>query len=65
MFWFELVTGAEPVLAEVLEETEQLDPVLNQPLPQAALRTLLYVEDNPANLSLVEQLVARRPELPW
>ncbi|MBK9575927.1 MAG: PAS domain S-box protein [Fibrobacteres bacterium] len=63
VFWFELVTGAEPVLAEVLEETEQLDPVLNQPLPQAALRTLLYVEDNPANLSLVEQLVARRPEL--
>ena len=28
-------------------------------LPGARLRTLLYVEDNPANLSLVEQLVAR------
>ena len=27
------------------------------------LRTLLYVEDNPANLELVEQLVARRPDL--
>jgi CheY-like chemotaxis protein len=27
------------------------------------LRTVLYVEDNPANLKLVEQLVARRPEL--
>jgi signal transduction histidine kinase/ActR/RegA family two-component response regulator len=27
------------------------------------LRTLLYVEDNPANLELVEQLMARRPEL--
>ena len=27
--------------------------------PGARLRTLLYVEDNPANLSLVEQLVAR------
>jgi CheY-like chemotaxis protein len=26
-------------------------------------RTLLYVEDNPANLELVEQLVARRPDL--
>ena len=25
------------------------------------LRTLLYVEDNPANLQLVEQLIARRP----
>jgi CheY-like chemotaxis protein len=27
------------------------------------LRTLLYVEDNPANLELVEQLVARRADL--
>jgi CheY-like chemotaxis protein len=27
------------------------------------LSTLLYVEDNPANLELVEQLVARRPDL--
>jgi len=26
-------------------------------------RTLLYVEDNPANLELVEQLIARRPDL--
>jgi CheY-like chemotaxis protein len=29
----------------------------------APLRTLLYVEDNPANLKLVEQLVARRPDI--
>jgi CheY-like chemotaxis protein len=27
------------------------------------LRTVLYVEDNPANLELVEQLIARRPDL--
>jgi CheY-like chemotaxis protein len=27
------------------------------------LRTLLYVEDNPANLMLVEDLVARRPDI--
>jgi len=27
------------------------------------LRTLLYVEDNPANLKLVEQLIMRRPDL--
>jgi hypothetical protein len=26
-------------------------------------RTVLYVEDNPANLELVEQLIARRPDL--
>jgi len=29
----------------------------------AALRTLLYVEDKPANLKLVTQLIARRPNL--
>jgi CheY-like chemotaxis protein len=26
-------------------------------------RTLLYVEDNPANMKLVEQLIARRPDM--
>ncbi|MDO8597120.1 MAG: response regulator [Sulfuricaulis sp.] len=29
----------------------------------AALRTLLYVEDNPANLQLVEQIIERRPDM--
>jgi hypothetical protein len=29
----------------------------------APLRTLLYVEDNPANLALVEQLIARRADI--
>jgi DNA-binding NarL/FixJ family response regulator len=29
----------------------------------ARLRTLLYVEDNPANMKLVEQLITRRPDL--
>lgn len=34
------------------------------PLPaDARLRTLLYVEDNPANLMLVEDLIARRPDV--
>ncbi len=28
-----------------------------------ALRTLLYVEDNRANMQLVEQLIARRPDM--
>ncbi len=30
---------------------------------QTNLRTLLYVEDNPANLMLVEDLIARRPDI--
>ena len=29
----------------------------------ARLHTLLYVEDNPANLKLVEQIIARRPDM--
>ena len=44
--------GAEPVVT------------VRPHLPRGApLRTLLYVEDNPANLELVEQLIARRDEL--
>ena len=31
--------------------------------PNGRTRTLLYVEDNPANLMLVEDLIARRPDL--
>jgi len=27
------------------------------------MRTVLYVEDNPANMKLVEQLIARRPDI--
>ena len=61
VFWVELKLTTAPQLAA--HEAEHA--VLAQ--PQAAdgmpLRTLLYVEDNPANLELVEQLIARRPDL--
>ena len=61
VFWIELNLTAAPQLA--LHEAE--GPALAQtPAPRGApLRTLLYVEDNPANLELVEQLIARRPDL--
>src|SRR4029077_11499593 len=45
---------------------ENATPVLAVPLPvknSDTCHTLLYVEDNPANLKLVEQLIARRPDL--
>jgi CheY-like chemotaxis protein len=32
-------------------------------LAEAQLHTLLYVEDNPANMMLVEDLIARRPDV--
>jgi len=60
-FWVELSLTSAPQFA--LREAE--GPTLVQPVmqPGAPLRTLLYVEDNPANLELVEQLIARRPDL--
>jgi PAS domain S-box-containing protein len=63
LFWFELLSVAEPQLALPAEHPAGL----LQP-PAAARRgarpqTLLYVEDNPANLSLVEQIIARQPEI--
>jgi CheY-like chemotaxis protein len=61
VFWFELNASAEPVLA--VEDSEPTPPATSQVKIGGPRRTLLYVEDNPANLKLVEQLIARRPEL--
>jgi len=60
VFWVELNLTAAPQLA-----TPEAQGAVH-PQAQAAdarPRTLLYVEDNPANLELVEQLIARRPDL--
>jgi CheY-like chemotaxis protein len=61
VFWFELNSASAPQLA-----VDRAEPAANAPAqvqPGAPLRTLLYVEDNPANLMLIEQLVARRPDM--
>ncbi len=60
-FWFELTSVDEPHLSMEGSDTE----LLTQPhvSHEARLRTLLYVEDNPANMKLVEQIIARRPDL--
>jgi len=61
VFWFELKAAEETVL--ILETTAPAN-AFSAPAPNGApKRTLLYVEDNPANLKLVEQLIARRPDL--
>jgi PAS domain S-box-containing protein len=57
-FWIEL-NSASQLLAVKIDHAEEAPGLL----PGAALRTLLYVEDNPANLKLVERLIARRPEM--
>ncbi|MEO8508323.1 MAG: ATP-binding protein [Betaproteobacteria bacterium] len=61
VFWVELGLTNAPQFA-VREAAFTTDP---QPLAPdgTPLRTLLYVEDNPANLELVEQLIARRSDL--
>jgi CheY-like chemotaxis protein len=61
VFWVELSLTTAPHLAS----REAGCAALVEPLvPSGApLRTLLYVEDNPSNLELVEQLVERRTEL--
>jgi PAS domain S-box-containing protein len=61
VFWCELGTAAPPALDA--KPDEPAPAVGEQAAPGAPLRTLLYVEDNPANLKLVEQLIARRPSL--
>jgi PAS domain S-box-containing protein len=61
VFWFELISVAAPHLS--MEGGEAV--ALAQPLVphEARLHTLLYVEDNPANLKLVEQIIARHPDI--
>ncbi|HEY3376460.1 MAG TPA: PAS domain S-box protein, partial [Armatimonadota bacterium] len=60
-FWIELMADVEPQLA--FEEESPSPAVPLQALQSARRRTLLYIEDNPANMKLVEQLIARRPDL--
>jgi CheY-like chemotaxis protein len=59
VFWFELSQTAEPQpIAHIVEPAAAA-----QDLIDARLHTLLYIEDNPANLMLVEDLIARRPDI--
>jgi PAS domain S-box-containing protein len=61
VFWFELNSAAAPELVGGLDTPTAIAQARIQ--HGAPLRTLLYVEDNPANLKLVEQLIARRPDM--
>ena len=61
VFWVELDSSAV-ARGNVQAADLQAEPVA-QAFPGAAIRTLLYVEDNPANLLLVERLLERRPDV--
>ena len=63
VFWIELMTANEPQHA-IAEVDSALPPPAPLQMPtHAPLITVLYVEDNPANLELIRQLIARRPDL--
>ena len=61
VFWFELNSAQAPELSADAGVPAEISktPVQNG----APRRTLLYVEDNPANLKLIEQLIARHPDI--
>ncbi|MDO8206313.1 MAG: PAS domain S-box protein [Gallionella sp.] len=61
VFWFELDAAQEPVLAGKNSAAVALVP---SPIRRrAGVHTLLYVEDNPANMKLVEQIIARQADI--
>ena len=61
VFWIELLLTSAPTLEAASAESAIV--VQPQAPTSGRLRTLLYVEDNPANLKLVEQLIARRSDI--
>ncbi len=60
-FWIDLVATTPPRYDFTQADTATTAEVLA--LDSAAVRTVLYVEDNPANLKLVTMLIARRKDL--
>ncbi len=58
VFWIELNITAAPLVAAELPAAPAAAVTSS-----SKVRTLLYVEDNPANLTLVEDMIARRSDL--
>jgi PAS domain S-box-containing protein len=59
-FWIDLIKDVTPQLAAGHTPAAELAP---QSQGNPAVRTLLYVEDNPANLMLVEQIIENHPHI--
>ena len=62
VFWIELKTVA-PLQRGTAGEFGQVSAIAPGSSSEAAQRTLLYVEDNPANLVLVKEVIAFRGDL--
>jgi len=61
VFWFELIRTTEHQASTNVDQGNISVATADQTGEQKS--TLLYVEDNPANLMLVEDLLARRPDI--
>jgi PAS domain S-box-containing protein len=61
VFWIELNSANAPELVRDADKSAAGAPTQVQAGPK--FHTLLCVEDNPANLLLIEKLVARRPDI--
>jgi signal transduction histidine kinase/AmiR/NasT family two-component response regulator len=61
VFWVEFAAARAPMSSPPAASDADPDNACSE--GGAALRTVLYVEDNPANLELVSQLLARRSDL--
>ena len=61
VFWLELKQTTEPQTAAHAAELAKV--AQTQTPKDTQLYTVLYVEDNPANLMLVEDILARRPDI--
>jgi PAS domain S-box-containing protein len=61
VFWVEFAAATAPALENIEEVSMERRPLVEREIGEQP--TLLYVEDNPANLALVEQLIARRGDL--
>ena len=61
VFWIELKLTSAPQASAGVAEVASVARV--EATADAQSHTLLYVEDNPANLMLVEDLIARRPDI--
>jgi PAS domain S-box-containing protein len=61
VFWIEMNAAEPPRLITTDDQPRALAPAPWQ--SDSTLRTLLYVEDNPANLRLIEKLIERRSDM--
>jgi PAS domain S-box-containing protein len=61
VFWIELLAESDPHAGYIKAACAT---ITEEPVAAGARsRLLLYVEDNPANLKLIEQLITRRPDM--